>query len=132
MVPDPIGYFEAEVTIYTAAEGGRQTPAYNGIRWDFALADDSDSPRLFMIWPDFRTPEGEPRLVDAPLHISQKLIARFYPEIRHIESLPLSKIMNGTVFYCHEGPRRVAIGTVTCVKNLATRKGFDRDAVNGS
>lgn len=113
-----IGYFEAEVTIYTAAQGGRQTPAYNGIRWDFALADDSDPLRLFMIWPSFQTCCGEPLPAGVPLPVSQKLIARFYPDRRHIDTLPLSKIVKGTVFYCHEGERRVAAGVVTDVKNL--------------
>ena len=123
--PTSLGYFEAEVAIFTAAEGGRQTPVFNGIRWDFALADDTEPLRLFMIWPDFRTDDGSPRPVDHPLPTSQKLKARFYPEPRHIESLPLTKIRQGTVFYCHEGPKRVAIGTVTNVKNLSVNSTND-------
>jgi hypothetical protein len=32
--------FEAIIRIFRPDEGGRQTPAFNGIRWDFAYVDD--------------------------------------------------------------------------------------------
>ena len=28
--------FEATIRVYRCSEGGRRTPAFNGIRWDFA------------------------------------------------------------------------------------------------
>lgn len=55
-VPDD---FEARIRILAPEEGGRRSPARNGIRWDFAYADDAGTPELFMIWPDFRHAEGD-------------------------------------------------------------------------
>ena len=49
-IPDD---FEAVIRIYTPEEGGRLSPPFNGIRWDFAYADDPPAKDLFMIHPDF-------------------------------------------------------------------------------
>jgi hypothetical protein len=44
--------FEATIRVYGPKEGGRRTPAFNGIRWDFVYADDGPNPpSLYMIWP---------------------------------------------------------------------------------
>lgn len=43
--------FEAEVTILTAEQGGRKTPVFNGIRWDFRYSEDQPSDGVYMIHP---------------------------------------------------------------------------------
>src|SRR5262249_3654088 len=60
------------------AEGGRRTPPYNGIRWDFAYADDAPAEWLFMIWPDFFGADGHSLLTDQPLPVGVELSARMY------------------------------------------------------
>ena len=52
------GDFEAKIRIYSRREGGRWTPTFNGIRWDFAYAEGQPVGQLYMIWPDFVGMEG--------------------------------------------------------------------------
>ncbi len=61
--------FEATIRIYTTAEGGRRTPAFNGIRWDFAYAEGQPLNTLYMIWPDFFATGGRSLPTDQPLPI---------------------------------------------------------------
>src|SRR4051812_46386518 len=49
--------FEAIIRIFPASERGRLTPAFNGVRWDFAYADDPLA-ELHAIWPDFFDEHG--------------------------------------------------------------------------
>ena len=60
-VPDD---FEAVIRIYSHEEGGRRTPPFNGIRWDFGYADDPPGSSIYMIMPDFFDEHGrQPMLV---------------------------------------------------------------------
>ena len=60
--------FRVSYRLFSAEEGGRKTPHYQGIRWDFAYEDKSIARpnQVFMIWPEFISatgemlPEGEP------------------------------------------------------------------------
>ncbi|MBF9220123.1 hypothetical protein [Hymenobacter ruricola] len=53
--------FRVRYRLYSAEEGGRKTPHFQHIRWDFAYEDVEISPpnQVFMIWPEFITPSGE-------------------------------------------------------------------------
>ncbi|MBJ6110214.1 hypothetical protein JAO73_14420 [Hymenobacter sp. BT523] len=53
--------FRVSYRIYSAEEGGRKKPHFQGIRWDFAYEDEDISPpnQTFVIWPIFITPSGE-------------------------------------------------------------------------
>jgi hypothetical protein len=111
--------FEALIRIYTAAEGGRQSPPFNGIRWDFAYADDPPAKDLFMIHPDFYDERGNSLPIDKPLPLSVEIPARMVvlnDELRI--TLHRLRITDGTRFYCHEGARRVAEGRVTRITGL--------------
>jgi translation elongation factor EF-Tu-like GTPase len=116
----PIADFEAEIRIYSAEEGGRRTPARNGIQWDFAYeGDDIHVTGLFMIWPEFLTDSGESFSLDLALPIGKPIRARMSivnTELR--QTLHRTRLAPGVRFYCHEGGRRVAEGRVTKLGDL--------------
>ncbi|SEL54965.1 hypothetical protein SAMN05428989_1900 [Pseudoxanthomonas sp. GM95] len=111
--------FEASIRILTEAEGGRKTSPFNGIRWDFAYADDPASRQLYMIWPDFHGPSGDSFPKDMPLPLSTELFARMTVLVDEMrEEVHRARIKPGVTFYCHEGSKRVAIGRVTRITGL--------------
>ena len=116
-------HFEAEVTIFSETDGGRRTPAFNGIRRDFGYADENAEDGIYMIWPDFFDEHGNSLDVDAALPIGIPLGARFTivnDDLRHFHQ---SRIEPGLDFYCHEGNKRVAKGTVTRITGLNNASG---------
>jgi translation elongation factor EF-Tu-like GTPase len=115
-VPDD---FEAVICILRSDEGGRKTPARNGIRWDFNYAEEAPSENLYMIWPDFVDENGISLRKDMNLPLGVGLRARMtivVDEMRH--RVHRARIKVGTRFYCCEGPRRVAEGQVTKITGL--------------
>ena len=115
-IPDD---FEATIRILTEAEGGRKTSPFNGIRWDFSYVADNATDQLYMIWPDFFSDSGDSLPKDQPLPLSTELSARMTIVVDEMrEQVHLARIKRGVEFYCHEGPRRVAIGRVTRVTGL--------------
>src|SRR5687767_2465625 len=72
-VPDD---FEAVIRIFTTAEGGRATPAANGIRWAFAYAENQPAGELYDIFPDFFDEKGDSLPTDKPLPVGRELPAR--------------------------------------------------------
>lgn len=115
-IPDD---FEATIRTLTEAEGGRKTPPFNGIRWDFSYASDDSSDQLYMIWPDFYGPSGDSLPTDSPLPLGVELHARMTVVVDEMrEQVHRSRIRPGVEFYCHEGPHRVAVGRVTRVTGL--------------
>ncbi|MDR1528903.1 MAG: hypothetical protein LBS40_00530 [Burkholderiales bacterium] len=109
--------FEATIRIFAEAEGGGKTSAFNGIRWDFSYADATD--QLCMIWPDFSSPSGDGLPKDQPLPFSTELSARMTIVIDEMrEQVHRNRIKPGVEFYCHEGPKRMAIGRVTRITGL--------------
>jgi hypothetical protein len=115
-VPDD---FEAVIRIFSTLEGGRVTPPFNGIRWDFAYADNQPANELYAIHPDFFDEHGDSLPTDKPLPVGVELPARMvvlFDEMR--EKLHRSRLREGIRFYCHEGPKRVAEGRVTRITGL--------------
>ena len=111
--------FEAVIRIYSTAEGGRVSPPFNGIRWDFAYAEDGATKSIFMIWPDFFDEKGDSLPTDAPLPIGVELRARMTILVDEARSqVHRGRIREGVQFYCHEGAKRVAVGCVTKVTGL--------------
>lgn len=111
--------FEAVIRIYSANQGGRKMPPFNGIRWDFAYLGDSINDDLYMIYPDFFDQDGNCLSKDHPLSIDIELPARMHilnDEFR--VSLHRQRIQLGTRFFCHEGSKAVASGVVTRITNL--------------
>ncbi|MCA8830663.1 hypothetical protein [Hymenobacter pini] len=110
--------FEARVRILRADEGGRNSMAYNGIRWDFAYAQ--DKPRLLFMWlyPDFFDPETGNSWRELPLPADEWLHVRISVFSEHMRAVHQTRIRAGTGFYCCEGSRAVAEGTVTRILSL--------------
>ncbi len=112
--------FRAEIRILRSDEGGRSTPASNGIRWDFQYAEDERRETLYMIWPLFLDPAGEPVPSDSELPVDRWLPARMTvinPD-EALREIHRQRIHNGVSFYCCEGLRHVAEGRVTLVTGL--------------
>ena len=110
--------FEATIRVYGSKEGGRDTPVYNGIRWDFAYAEDQPG-TLYMIWPDFLATDGHSLALDQPLPVGVELFACMTVVIDEARVDVHSKlILPGVRFFCHEGGRRVAEGVVTRITGL--------------
>jgi hypothetical protein len=116
----PYDDFEADIRIYTQAEGGRRTPVFNGIRWDLAYAEDGpDPPSLYMVWPDFFAVGGRSLPTDQPLPVGPVLAARMYVLMDEMRAeVHRGRIAPGVRFFYHEGPKRVAEGVVTRITGL--------------
>lgn len=115
----PIDDFEAEIRIYSIAEGGRRLPVFNGIRWDLAYADQRPGDGLYMVWPDFIDVEGKSRSDQVPLAVGETLSARMMMVVDEMrDRVHRGRIAPGVRFYCHEGDRRVAEGVVTHITGL--------------
>jgi translation elongation factor EF-Tu-like GTPase len=111
--------FEATIRILTEAEGGRKTSPFNGIRWDFSYAADDSPEHLYMIWPDFYSATGDSLPKDLPLPLSVDIPARMIIVVDEMrDQVHRSRIKPGIEFYCHEGPKHVAVGRVTRVTGL--------------
>jgi translation elongation factor EF-Tu-like GTPase len=112
--------FEAVIRIFTSDEGGRRTPPFNGIRWDFAYSgDDVKTTGLSMIWPDFVDEAGNSLPIDQALPIGLPLEARMTVVVDEMRAkLHRARISVGTEFFCHEGTKRVAAGAVTKITGL--------------
>jgi translation elongation factor EF-Tu-like GTPase len=111
--------FEALIRIYRADEGGRKTPPFNGMRWDFAYEGDSISDSMYMIYPDFYDSEGNSLATDQALSVGADLPARMHilnDEFR--VSIHRQRVQVGTRFFCQEGPKAVASGVVTRITHL--------------
>lgn len=111
--------FEATIRIYLPDEGGRRTPAFNGIRWDFAYVEGQPPNTLYTIWPDFFAP-GVPSIpANQPLPAGVELSARMLVVADEMRAeVHRSRIVPGVRFFCHEGGLRVAEGVVTVVTGL--------------
>ena len=113
--------FEAEIVILTRAEGGRDTPPLNGIRWDLMYEDDDEgAPCLYIIWPEFIDANGDALPRDVPL--SGTLRARMHIiNDEFAKSLHKNRIRVGTRFFMMEGAHKVARGTVSRITGLIDR-----------
>ena len=119
--------FEAIVRIYAHSEGGRASAPFNGIRWDFAYAEDQPPGTLFMIWPDFHDEAGDSLPTDQALPIGVELRARMTIVSTELRAeLHRERIQEGVRFYCHEGPKRVAEGQVLRVTGLFAERAGDK------
>ena len=119
-IPDD---FEATIRILTEAESGRKSSPFNGIRWDFSYVTDDASNQLYMIWPDFFSPSGDSLPTDQALPLSRELSARMTVVVDEMrEQVHRARIKPGVEFYCHEGPRRVAVGRVTRITGLHSNR----------
>lgn len=120
----PSDDFEARIRIFTSAEGGRRSPVFNGIRWDFAFAEQQPADTIYMIWPDFLDDEGDSRSNVEPLPLGEELPARMMIVVDEMrEKIHRARIAPGVRFFCHEGGKRVAVGIVTRITGLFAPRG---------
>ncbi|MGC1498231.1 MAG: hypothetical protein WA790_20665 [Sulfitobacter sp.] len=103
--------FEAEITVLTADQGGRKTPPFNKIRWDFRYADDAPSDGIYMIHPYFLDKNRE--LFPDGQALSGTMTALMFIVIEEMADYHRKRIAIGTEFYCVEGYKICATGTVT-------------------
>lgn len=111
--------FEAEIRIRRENEGGRKSPASNGVRWDLGYAEDKVADGLWMIHPWFLSPSGDFLDFNVKLPVNTLLTARMYVLDDYWRTrLHQTKARVGTRFYCHEGHKRVAEGRITRILDL--------------
>ena len=112
--------FEAQIRIYTEAQGGRKIAPFNGIRWDFSYEGaDIEKEGIYMIWPDFYDDKHDSIPKDQKLPVDQNLSARMTIVVDEMRvQVHQRRIEVGTRFYCHEGAKRVAEGYVTRITGL--------------
>ena len=118
LYPDDIADFEARIRILTTEEGGKYRWTYNGIRWDFRYAFDPKKLVYWMLYPDFYDANGSSFPPDYPVPAGEWLYARMYCFSLTGRELHQELIRPGTSFYCVEGNRIVAEGTVTRITGL--------------
>jgi hypothetical protein len=110
--------FEALIRIFPPSEGGRHAPAFNGIRWDISYPDETPN-QLYMVWPDFVDKEGESRSATEVLPVGAEIRAYMTVVADEMRAdVHRQRIRVGTKFFCNEGPRRVAEGSVTKIVGL--------------
>jgi len=111
------GHFLANIDIYACGpeKTKRNKPAFNGIRWAFAYADDvhsnPDSFYVSDVWPEFLDSHGASIETGVPLIGSYAAKMHIvFPEMieKHFQKLSV-----GTQFYCMEGYMKAAQGRVT-------------------
>ncbi|MFD0714302.1 hypothetical protein [Paenibacillus sp. GCM10027626] len=101
--------FRVKYRIYSAEEGGRKTPVYQGLRCDFAYAgDDAGMDRIYAIHPEFEEAAGKvirDRSYPVPPAGTATMWILF-PEMRR--EVHLAKMKPGVTGFMMEGPKRIA------------------------
>jgi hypothetical protein len=110
------GHFRAQITIYPCGPDTRSSPAFNGIRWAFAYADDVEklgarkAPQSD-VWPEFFDEAGNSLGSAVPLIGEYSAVMHIVFD--HMVPVHLQRLTKGTKFFCMEGSRKVAEGVVT-------------------
>ena len=109
--------FRVTYRLFTVDEGGRKTPAYQGIRWDFRYEDKDVSTRTWMIHPEFLGLAGEVLPVEPLPMVGQAHMFILNPEFKSFHRQHIRPGMRG---YFVEGPHRVGVCEVAQVLGLHT------------
>ncbi|WP_409433056.1 hypothetical protein ACJ3XI_00760 [Litorimonas sp. RW-G-Af-16] len=111
------GHFLAHIDIFPSGPepDRRNGPPQNGIRWDFAYAEDfeiysPEFPMLNMIWPEFLDESGASIPTGIPLIGS--FDAKMHIVSEHMIENHLNRIRIGTKFFCMEARIKTASGTI--------------------
>lgn len=118
LYPDFADDFEARVRVLRPEESGRNSPPYNGIRWDFQYAQDKTRLVYMWLYPDFFDPITGDSWRELPLPVDEWLHVRVSVFSEHMRPFHQARIRAGTSFYYCEGSRIVAEGTVTRIIGL--------------
>ncbi|MGI4733579.1 MAG: hypothetical protein ACRYG7_00195 [Janthinobacterium lividum] len=110
--------FRVTYRLFTAEEGGRKTPAYQGIRWDFRYEDKAISTGTWIIHPEFLGLNGQVLPVEPLPMLGQSNMFILNAELR---SFHRQHIRPGTCGYFVEGPHRVGVCEVVEVLRLSQK-----------
>jgi len=107
--------FRVTYRLFTAEEGGRKMPPFQGIRWDFCYEDKAINTSTWMIWPEFLGLDGAV-LSPGPIpELGQANMFCLNPDARGFHR---QYIQPGVRGYFVEGPRRVGVCEVVEVLGL--------------
>lgn len=110
--------FEVRYRFFTPEEDGRFSgPPGQHYRGDWAYADDTEA--LYMIHPEFLSPEGEVLSKGEPVPFEGRATMWILIPERRAE-IHRAKIQVGVRGYFMEGPKRVAEAVVTQILGLPT------------
>jgi hypothetical protein len=110
------GHFRAQITVYACGPDTRSSPAFNGIRWGLAYADDVEklgtrnAPQSD-VWPEFFDEAGNSLGNAIPL--IGEFSAVMHIVFDNMVAVHFQRLTKGTKFFCMEGSRKVAEGFVT-------------------
>ena len=107
--------FQVRYRFLTPAEGGREAPPRQHIRWNFVYGAD-DPTRQYMIWPEFISAEGA-TLPEGEVPMTG--IADMFLLDPDSGSYHLERIAVGTKGYFAEGAKRVAECEVIAIGSLS-------------
>jgi hypothetical protein len=107
--------FRVTYRIFTAEEGGRRTPACQGIRWDFRYEDKAISTGTWVIHPEFLDLAGNVLPIEPIPMMGQANMFILNPDLR---SFHQQHIQLGVRGYFVEGPTRVGVCEVVEVLGL--------------
>ena len=107
--------FRVTYRLFTAEEGGRRTPAYQGIRWDFCYEDKAISTGTWIIRPEFLDLNGNVLPIEPLSMMGQANIFILNPDLRSFHQQHLQPGVRG---YFVEGPTRVGVCEVVEVLGL--------------
>ena len=106
--------FRVTYRLYTIEEGGRFTPAYQGIRWDIRYAEGA-RPHNWMVYPEFLDPDGIP-IPNGPFAPVGK--ANMFVMNATFLDFHQQHLRPGVQGYFMEGSRRVGVWEVDEVLGL--------------
>ncbi len=107
--------FEVTYRIFSPEEGGRKTPVFQGIRWDFTYEDYPSEG--FMIYPEIIDVNTKVA-IEAEVAIPDYGIATMWILNSRLRGLHQKRIKLGTRGYFVEGPRKVGVCEVTRIIGL--------------
>ncbi|MBH8558422.1 hypothetical protein [Hymenobacter negativus] len=101
--------FRVSYSLFSAEEGGRKTPHFQHIRWDFSYEEESiaEGNKLFMIWPEFITPLGEMLPEGEPM--PQNGLADMFILNNALREFHSQHIKPGVRGYFREGSRKIGV-----------------------
>lgn len=110
------GHFRAFIEVYPCGPDTRKKPAFNGIRWAFAYAEDvnelgAGNALRSDVWPEFLDETGKSLANEVPLIGGYSAIMHIVFE--NMVDVHFQRLHEGTKFFCMEGARKVASGRVT-------------------
>lgn len=98
--------FRVKYRLYSQEEGGRGTPVYQGIRWNFWYESEKhETQSIFIIWPEFEDEHKE--IITSNIPVPVEGTAQMWIINNDWFDYHIARIRAGTKGYFHEASRRV-------------------------